>query len=99
MDEFVANFASAMTSAPAARCIVDGRPVVDLWGGIADRRTGRPCEHDTAAVIFSCTKGVLAVCAYLLVQEGRLDLDVPIARYWPAFASRGKERHHASATR
>ena len=47
---------------------------------------GRPFERDTATVIFSCTKGVMAVCAYLLVQEGRLDLDSPIARYWPEFA-------------
>ncbi len=71
---------------------VDGRPVVDLWAGTADRRTGRAYEHDTATVIFSCTKGVMAVCAYLLVQEGRLDLDAPIAHYWPEFAQAGKER-------
>ena len=53
---------------------------------------GGPFEHDTATVIFSCTKGVMAVCAYLLVQEGRLDLDAPIAHYWPEFAQAGKER-------
>jgi CubicO group peptidase (beta-lactamase class C family) len=46
--------------------------------------------HDTAAVIFSCTKGLLAICAYFLVQEGRLDLDAPIASYWPRFAAHGK---------
>ena len=65
---------------------------MDVWAGTADRRTGRPYEHDTATVIFSCTKGVMAICAYLLVQEGRLDLDAPIARYWPEFAQAGKER-------
>jgi CubicO group peptidase (beta-lactamase class C family) len=41
-------------------------------------------------VIFSCTKGVMAICAYRLVQDGRLDLDAPVARYWPAFGREGK---------
>ena len=56
----------------------------------ADRRSGRPWEHDTAAVIFSCSKGVLAICAYLLVDDGRLDLDAPIEHYWPEFGANGK---------
>jgi CubicO group peptidase (beta-lactamase class C family) len=42
-------------------------------------------------VIFSCSKGVVAICAYLLVQEGRLDLDAPIAACWPAFSANGKD--------
>ena len=62
----------------ACAVYVDGRLVVDLWGGIADAGTRRPWRRDTAAVIFSCSKGLLAVCAYLLVQERRLDLDAPI---------------------
>ena len=87
-----ATSTSATTLASACAVYVDGRLVVDLWAGIADRRTGRAFEHDTATVIFSCTKGVMAVCAYLLVQEGLLELDSPIARYWPEFAQAGKER-------
>ena len=67
-----------------------GVTVVELWGGIADARTGRRWERDTSAVIFSCSKALVAICAYLLVQEGRLDLDVPIARYWPEFGAAGK---------
>ncbi|WP_312018599.1 serine hydrolase domain-containing protein [Streptomyces sp. I05A-00742] len=68
-----------------------GRKVVDLWGGIADERTGRPWEEHTAVPVMSAGKGVLVLCAYLLVQEGRLDLDAPIAQYWPEFARNGKE--------
>ncbi len=91
-DAFVANFVERHDLGAGCTVHVDGRRVVDLWGGVADTRTGRRWEHDTAAVMFSCTKGVLAICAYLLVQEGRLDLNAPIADCWPAFAGQGKDR-------
>ncbi|MDQ4137584.1 MAG: beta-lactamase family protein, partial [Actinomycetota bacterium] len=74
----------------AVAVYVDGEPVVDLWGGIADRHTGRPWEHDTLGVAFSCTKGVLALVVLRLAEQGRLDLDAPVARYWPEFAQAGK---------
>lgn len=90
MDTFVANFVERQDLGAGCAVYVDGRPIVDLWGGIADARTGRRWDHDTAAVIFSCSKGLLAICAYLLVQDGRLDLDAPVARYWPAFSNNGK---------
>ncbi|MEU4885376.1 MULTISPECIES: serine hydrolase domain-containing protein [Streptomyces] len=67
-----------------------GEPVVDLWGGVADTRTGRPWERDTASVIFSCTKGLMSVLAARLVAEGRLDYQAPVATYWPEFAQAGK---------
>lgn len=92
LDAFVRNFQERQDLGAGCAVYVAGRKVVDLWAGVADRRTTRPFEHDTATVIFSCTKGILAACAYLLVQEGRLDLDLPIAAYWPAFARAGKER-------
>ena len=91
MDAFVANFAERCDVGAGCVAYVEGRPVVDLWGGIADRRVGRQWTRDTSAVIFSCTKGVLAICVYMLKQEGRLDLDVPIATYWPDFGRNGKE--------
>jgi len=91
MDAFAANFVQRHDLGAGCATYVDGRLVVDLWGGVADTRTGRPWDHDTTAVIFSCSKGVLAICAYLLQQEGRLDLDAPIARYWRAFAGQGKD--------
>lgn len=90
VETFVANFADRGDLGAATAVYVDGRIVVDLWGGIADRRTGRAWAEDTAPVIFSCSKGLLAICAYRLVDRGELDLDVPIAAYWPEFASAGK---------
>ena len=90
VDTFVSNFAERHDLGAACAVYRDGRLVVDLWGGIADARTCRPWQHDTAAVIFSCSKGLLAVCTYLLVQERRLDLDLPMITYWPSFGSGGK---------
>lgn len=68
-----------------------GEPVVDLWGGVADARDGRPWEEDTASVVFSSTKGVMSILAARLAQEGRLDYESPVARYWPEFAPAGKD--------
>jgi CubicO group peptidase (beta-lactamase class C family) len=75
----------------AACCVYRaGRPVVDLWGGVADHRTGRQWNRDTLAVVFSTTKGMTAICAHMLVQSGELDLDAPVVKYWPEFGANGK---------
>ncbi|MFE0047598.1 serine hydrolase domain-containing protein [Streptomyces albireticuli] len=91
-DAFGRNFTDHGDLGAAVTVFVDGRKVVDLWGGTADERTGRPWERDTAVPVMSAAKGIVAVCAHLLVQEGRLDLDAPIADHWPEFARHGKER-------
>jgi CubicO group peptidase (beta-lactamase class C family) len=76
----------------AAGCVyVDGRPVVDIWAGIADVATNRPWQEDTTALAFSSTKGATAVCANLLIERGVLDPDLPVADVWPEFAANGKE--------
>jgi len=89
-DAFVAGFIERQDLGAGCSAFVDGRLVVDLYGGIADRRSQRPWRPDTTAVTFSCSKGVIAICVCLLAQEGRLDLDVPIAVYWPTFGEHGK---------
>ncbi|GAA2830584.1 serine hydrolase domain-containing protein [Crossiella cryophila] len=76
----------------AAVCVYrHGRKVVDLWGGIADERAGRPWARDTLQFVYSVTKGVTTMLAHLLVERGHLDLDAPVARYWPEFAAAGKQ--------
>ncbi|MFG1974207.1 serine hydrolase domain-containing protein [Nonomuraea fuscirosea] len=89
---FAANLDSGQDVGAAVSVYVHGRQVVDLWGGIADPETGRPWERDTLQVVYSTTKAVTAACALLLAQRGELDLDAPVARYWPEFAAQGKER-------
>lgn len=74
----------------AVAVTVDGDPVVDLWGGWADQAKTVAWDRDTMANVYSTTKGVTAICAHRLVDEGRLELDAPVARYWPEFAHAGK---------
>ena len=76
----------------AALCIqIGGESVIDLWAGTADKDGAQAWHTDTIANLFSCTKTFTAVTALQLVAEGKLQLDAPVARYWPAFAASGKE--------
>jgi CubicO group peptidase (beta-lactamase class C family) len=69
---------------------VDGQPVVDVWGGYADRPRSKPWQQDTITSVFSVTKTMTALCALILADRGQLDLDAPVARYWPEFATAAK---------
>ncbi|MEV5592888.1 serine hydrolase domain-containing protein [Streptomyces sp. NPDC052496] len=89
-EAFAANFADHRDIGAAVCVYRDGRPVVDLWGGIADPDSGRPWTRDTLQLVYSATKGATAAAAHLLVQRGQLDLDAPVASYWPEFAANGK---------
>ncbi|CDR15995.1 beta-lactamase [Streptomyces iranensis] len=75
----------------AVTVLLDGEPVVDLWGGWADAARSRPWERETLVNVWSTTKGATALCAHLLADRGLLDLDAPVAVYWPEFAAAGKE--------
>lgn len=91
-DAFRGNFEGSPGEVGAACCVyVDGRPVVDLWGGFADCEANRPWDEDTVALVASTTKGATAICAHLLAQRGELDLDAPVIQYWPEFGAAGKE--------
>ena len=68
----------------------DGVPIIDLWGGTADRATGRPWDADTLQIIFSGSKGLVAVCMLMLIERGQLELARPVSEYWPEFATADK---------
>jgi CubicO group peptidase (beta-lactamase class C family) len=92
-DAFRANFDGNPGEAGAACCVyVGGRPVVDVWGGLADVEADRPWNEETIVEVASTTKGATSICAHLLVQRGELDLDAPVVEYWPEFGAAGKER-------
>lgn len=82
------DFADLLAADPAysaqfSAYVADGL-VVDIWGG-------PDIEGDSIQGVFSGTKGVSGVCIALLVERGLLDLDAPMARYWPEFAQAGKD--------
>ncbi|MGK5631953.1 serine hydrolase domain-containing protein [Streptomyces sp. URMC 123] len=88
---FIENF-TARGELGAAVCVtVGGEPVVDLWGGWADPGRTREWRRDTLVNVWSTTKGVVALLAQILVEEGLLDLDAPVTHYWPEFGAAGKE--------
>jgi CubicO group peptidase (beta-lactamase class C family) len=89
-EAFADNF-STRGEVGAAVCVyVEGTPVVDLWGGYANAARTRPWDQDTIVSVASTTKGMVALCAHMLVERGLLDLDAPVARYWPEFAQADK---------
>ena len=90
--EFERNFAERGELGASVTVTVGGETVVDLWGGVADPDGARPWDEDTVCVVMSSTKGATSLAVHLLTTTGDLDLDEPVATYWPEFAQAGKER-------
>ena len=82
---------STANSGAAFALYVDGEPKVDIWGGIADKSTGRPWTEDTLQLVYSTTKGAAAICVARLVEAGKMRYDDRVADHWPEFAANGKE--------
>ena len=89
-EEFERNFTERSDVGAAFAATLDGRLVLDLWGGEA--APGRTWQRDTLQVIYSGTKGLMASCVLKLIERGQLDLSAPVALYWPEFAAAGKDR-------
>ena len=84
------NFRDHGELGAAVAIAVDGQPVVDIWAGWKDSARTRPWERDTLVPVFSVGKAMAVLCVLLLVERGGVDLDAPVARYWPEFAAAGK---------
>ena len=91
-DVFVENFEKRNEVGAAAAVMLDGKSVVDIWAGHAEREKTRPWTRDTLVNVYSTTKGVTAICAHRLADKGLLDIDAPVAKYWPEFAQAGKDK-------
>ena len=89
-EAFEANFTERGDIGAAFCLYAGGRKVVDVWGGVADHKTGRPWSEDTLTLVYSTTKGVAAICAHLMAERSELDLDAPVVEYWPEYGVEGK---------
>lgn len=89
--EFERNFQERGEVGASVCVTLAGKKVVDLWGGMARPATNDPWTEDTLSIVWSSTKGATALCAHILASRGLLDLDAPVAHYWPEFAQAGKE--------
>lgn len=90
-EAFAENFAIRGEVGAAVCVYAEGKSVVDLWGGYADAAHTRAWDQNTIVSVASTTKGMVALCTHMLVERGLLDLDAPVARYWPAFAQAEKD--------
>jgi CubicO group peptidase (beta-lactamase class C family) len=91
-DALARNLDRGLDVGASVAVMVDGEPVVDIWGGYKDAERTEEWERDTIVNVFSTTKTMVALCALILADRGELDFHAPVARYWPEFAQAGKER-------
>lgn len=89
-ERFAANFADGAELGASVAVTLHGEPVVDLWAGDADTE-GRPWERDTIVNVWSTTKTMAAIVMLMLADRSDIDLEAPVATYWPEFAANGKE--------
>ena len=91
-EAFARNFAESGELGASVAVALRGELVVDLWAGHCDRERRRPWERDTLVLVYSSTKGVVALAAHMLADRGLIDFEAPVADLWPEFAQAGKER-------
>jgi CubicO group peptidase (beta-lactamase class C family) len=89
-DAFVANFAAGNEVGASVAVTRNGVPVVDLWAGKAVPG-GAAWQRDTIVNVYSTTKTMAAISVRGAADRGLVDLDAPVARYWPEFAQNGKQ--------
>jgi len=87
---FAENFAIRDERGAAICVYQDGVKLVDLWGGWADEAQTRPWREDTLVCMMSVGKGMAALCVWMLVDRGLIELEAAVADYWPEFAGGGK---------
>ena len=90
-EAFAKNFKSGLEVGASFAATINGEFVVDIWAGHADAAQTRPWERDTIVNVYSTTKVMTAICTLMLVDRGLIDLDAPVAKYWPEFAQAGKD--------
>ena len=91
-DAFIANFDEGLEIGASLGVTWRGRMVVDLWGGWANPKRTRLWKKNTIVPVASVTKIMLLMSVLMLVDRGRITLDEPVCRYWPAFAQGGKDK-------
>ena len=89
-DAFVNNFVEHGELGAACTVMVGGDTVVDIWGGWADMAKTVIWREDTLVNAYSVGKAIVAILLLRLVDAGAVELDQPVARYWPDFAAAGK---------
>jgi CubicO group peptidase (beta-lactamase class C family) len=91
-ETFAENFFRRRELGGACSAFVGGKKVVDLWGGLRNKRKGWRWDWNTMALVYSATKGLAAMTLAIAHSRGWLDYERPVCDYWPEFAQQGKEK-------
>jgi CubicO group peptidase (beta-lactamase class C family) len=92
IETFLQNFEDGLEVGASCAVTVNGKYVVDVWAGHKDAAKTLPWKEDTLVNVYSSTKVMVALCVHMLVDRGLIDLEQPVAKYWPEFAQNGKEK-------
>jgi CubicO group peptidase (beta-lactamase class C family) len=92
VEAFKANFAEEEETGAACSVVIDGKTVVDLWGGFRNGERTDPWDAATTVCMMSVAKGVTGIVFNMAVDQGLIDIDQPVAHYWPEFGQAGKEK-------
>ena len=90
VDAFMENYRVEDETGSSCSVIKNGKVVVDIWAGFADRERTRAWEKHSTVCMMSVAKGITSIGFNMLVDRGLIDVDAPVARYWPEFAQNGK---------
>ena len=90
-DIFQESFDSNFEFGAAVAIELEGEMIIDLWGGRISKHSKERWKKDTIVNVFSSTKGMVAICFLQLLEQGLVDLDEPVSKYWPEFSQGGKE--------
>ena len=91
VEAFKENYRLGEEIGSSVSVMIDGEVVVDIWGGWRDRAMTQPWDRETTVCMMSVAKGVTAIAFNMLLDRGLVDLDQPVAAYWPEFAQNGKD--------
>jgi CubicO group peptidase (beta-lactamase class C family) len=91
VEAFIENYRSEDEVGSAVCVIIDGKTVIDVWGGWKGGARLHEWQHDTIVCMMSVAKGITGLAFNMLVDRGLVDVDTPVATYWPEFARNGKE--------
>ncbi len=90
-EAFLKNFEEGLEVGASFCVTLNGKFVIDIWAGYANASKTQSWKKNTIVNVFSTTKIMTAICTLMLVDQGLLELDAPVSKYWPEFAQGGKE--------
>jgi CubicO group peptidase (beta-lactamase class C family) len=92
VDAFIENFSVEDEIGAACSILLNGRTVVDIFGGFRDGAMTAIWDAPTTVCMMSVAKGITAICFNMLVDRGLVDVDEYVIRYWPEYGQNGKEK-------